>query len=1131
MCGGGKGVQQTSQQVAYPSLPAASAYSSAMDRISQATSQPFQKYSSDPNAYVAPLTSTQTGAIQNVTGLQGMTDPYYRAAGAMTLAGAAPVSRLSSGQIQEYMNPYMSQVVDPVQNALRQQFGMQQSQQQAQAIKSGAFGGERAGVERALLRGQQGLALGQALSPLYQTGYGQALQTAQGQQAVDAANLQRMLGAGAQVGGLGTAAQDAALKQASAQLQAGTLQQQTETAQKQALYNEFQKQRMYPLQTAQLYAQAAGGLGPLMGSTSMGYQQMPFFGGFAADGGAIHGYDEGLGGARMGGAVDEAGDYSRGGYADGGYAYGGDAGFESIVAQHRAGIMPHMEDVAFPTADIRPAQQLEARLPESRTSSGGLGSMLTKGADLAKRGISIKEAYDKPGSSYLDIAKAGLGMAAGGDVHNTAMQDLLSNPIQVSKPQQPQQAPQEQKSGLLGGLMKAGAGMAANYFLPGSGPLVSAGLGAMGMAAGGRAAFQEGGPSEDDVFKRGILGAESAHRQFDKYGRTLTSPKGAEGISQIMPGTGPEAAKLAGLPYDRQRLRTDEEYNTALGNAYYNKQLKDFGTEELAAAAYNAGPGRVRQALARAEREGGDVMSYLPAETRNYVPTVMRKAGLSQDAIGERIAGLSPRDRSMMALYPEAKSAPSGVVPGERGIGSGQVTDKGFLERVEEKPERLIVPILQGLGAMAGSKNRYALGAIAEGLGAGAGSYMDMQQKEADILKRRQEAATEAEETRGKAASVGQTEAMTGLLGAETGEKILNIAGGAFKQVGPDWFVLNDKGQWVHLEKWRQEGGPLVGGAAAAAAANNLSSTLGVRPSAGAPLPGTESVTGDTPAQTTAPRATQPPPMPPTTPVELTPGIVWNPDAEKLAKNEFGKFSGPGKEAMQRKSDQYVDQTTNGSDAAFATRPMHADVARIIAEAAKQKGLNAPGVGFGATSVIVGSLNRIANAAGIPGDVFGKARTQRDLNDKLSGISARLATTEAGQKAYGALQSTIQTMPDLEKTPAAAAENAADNIMNNQRAVDRLAHMRKYGSISNNRFTDADTAFNTSNSASKYNKERDALRDLIIGKVPTPEGTRSDVADAHKILDKMYDPNTPPEAIDKFFKDHYGLDNMSRYFR
>jgi hypothetical protein len=848
MCGGGKGVQQTSQQVAYPSLPAAMAYTSAMDRISQATSRPFQKYSSDPEAYVASLTPTQRAAISNVSGMQGMTDPYFQGATGLTLAGAGPVGRLTSGQIQEYMNPYMSQVIDPVRGALEQQQRQQLSQQQTEAIRGGAFGGERSGLQRAVLRGQQQLGLGQALSPLYQTGYGQALQTAQGQQAVDAANLQRLLGAGAQIGGLGTAAQQAALQQASAQLQAGTLEQQTATAQKQALYNEFQKERMYPLQTAQLYAQAAGGLGPLMGSTSMGYQQMPFFGGFAADGGAIKGYDEGLGAARMGGAVidlEPGRDYWEGGAA--GYADGGMTGLEGIVAQHRAAITPNVEDVPFPTADIRPAEQLRANLPQ-REQTGGLGSLLTKGTELAKRGLAAKDAYDlEKGKGYLGMSssplmgagKAFLGMADGGEVDQDAMSSLLNNPIKASQPLQPE-APKKKESGGLGGLLKAGASLSANYFMPGSGAAVSGGLSALGMADGGRAGYADGG---GDFFERGILGAESAHRQFDKYGRPLTSSAGATGIAQVMPSTGPEAARLAGLPFDLNRLKYDKEYNQALGNAYFNEQRRKFGSEELAAAAYNAGPGRVQKALQRAEREGGDVMSYLPAETRAYVPTVMRKAGLDQESLGSKIAGLGPRERAMMALYPEAKSAPAGVVPGERGIGSGQVSDKGFMERIEEKPERLIVPILQGLGAMAGSKNRYALGAIAEGLGAGAGSYMDMQQKEADILKRRQEAATEAEETRRKAAEVGQTEATTGLLGAETGEKILQIAGGAFKQVGPDWFVLNDQGQWVHLEKWRQEGGNLVGGAPAAAAANALAGRAGAAGAApesgipGAPAP------------------------------------------------------------------------------------------------------------------------------------------------------------------------------------------------------------------------------------------------------------------------------------------------------
>jgi len=99
-----------------------------------------------------------------------------------------------------------------------------------------------------------------------------------------------------------------------------------------------------------------------------------------------------------------------------------------------------------------------------------------------------------------------------------------------------------------------------------------------------------------------------------------------------------------------------------------------------------------------------------------------------------------------MAMYPDR---PTSETSGpQAGLGSAQVREKGFMERTQEHPESLILPVLQGLGAMAGSKNRYALGALAEGIGAGAGSYIDTQQKMADIAKRQQEVATESAATR-----------------------------------------------------------------------------------------------------------------------------------------------------------------------------------------------------------------------------------------------------------------------------------------------------------------------------------------------------------------------------------------------
>jgi len=118
-----------------------------------------------------------------------------------------------------------------------------------------------------------------------------------------------------------------------------------------------------------------------------------------------------------------------------------------------------------------------------------------------------------------------------------------------------------------------------------------------------------------------MIGMESGGKQFDRNGRPLTSPKGAIGIAQIMPGTAPEAAKLAGLPYDVGRLKNDEAYNLALGEAYFNKQLRDFGGDERkAAAAYNAGPGAVRRAIAKGGPNGW--INHVPRETQNYVAQI-----------------------------------------------------------------------------------------------------------------------------------------------------------------------------------------------------------------------------------------------------------------------------------------------------------------------------------------------------------------------------------------------------------------------------------------------------------------------------------------------------------------------------
>ncbi|QGP80356.1 transglycosylase SLT domain-containing protein [Sphingobium sp. CAP-1] len=142
------------------------------------------------------------------------------------------------------------------------------------------------------------------------------------------------------------------------------------------------------------------------------------------------------------------------------------------------------------------------------------------------------------------------------------------------------------------------------------------------------------------MFTHGIVPIEGG---TGKNGQFLTSPKGAIGPAQVMPGTAPEAAKLAGLSWDEQKYRTDHGYNLALGEAYYAKQLATFGDPLMAAAAYNAGPGSaekgtgLRGAIAKAKARGGSWRDYLPAETKDYVEKFAQRIGAT--------AGNLPHDR------------------------------------------------------------------------------------------------------------------------------------------------------------------------------------------------------------------------------------------------------------------------------------------------------------------------------------------------------------------------------------------------------------------------------------------------------------------------------------------------------
>ena len=118
-------------------------------------------------------------------------------------------------------------------------------------------------------------------------------------------------------------------------------------------------------------------------------------------------------------------------------------------------------------------------------------------------------------------------------------------------------------------------------------------------------------------------------RQESGFMEDARSHAGALGLMQLMPATARETAKRyqISLPSNAQVLNPDT--NLQLGTAYLNQVSSQFANNRiLASAAYNAGPGRVRQWLRDSSHLPYDVWAEtIPFdETRLYVHNVLTYA-------------------------------------------------------------------------------------------------------------------------------------------------------------------------------------------------------------------------------------------------------------------------------------------------------------------------------------------------------------------------------------------------------------------------------------------------------------------------------------------------------------------------
>lgn len=138
-------------------------------------------------------------------------------------------------------------------------------------------------------------------------------------------------------------------------------------------------------------------------------------------------------------------------------------------------------------------------------------------------------------------------------------------------------------------------------------------------------------PFHDAVIaKSNSIGLDPAYvygliRQESRFIMNARSHVGASGLMQVMPATAKWTAKKIGMTDFQPHMINDRDVNITIGTSYLKLALDDFeGSMAMAAAGYNAGPGRPRSWRNGPVLDGAIWAENVPfTETRDYVKKVL----------------------------------------------------------------------------------------------------------------------------------------------------------------------------------------------------------------------------------------------------------------------------------------------------------------------------------------------------------------------------------------------------------------------------------------------------------------------------------------------------------------------------
>ncbi len=142
-------------------------------------------------------------------------------------------------------------------------------------------------------------------------------------------------------------------------------------------------------------------------------------------------------------------------------------------------------------------------------------------------------------------------------------------------------------------------------------------------------------PAWKDLFARSVSDkgisqsyAMAIARQESAWNPKVRSPVGATGLMQLMPATAAHTVKMFSIPgYSSSDQLLDPQININIGTQYLQYVYQQFDNNRIfASAAYNAGPGRVRNWLGSSAGRI-DAIAFIESipfsETRRYVKNVL----------------------------------------------------------------------------------------------------------------------------------------------------------------------------------------------------------------------------------------------------------------------------------------------------------------------------------------------------------------------------------------------------------------------------------------------------------------------------------------------------------------------------